>query len=389
VHHAGVPVVEVRLLSVAFGGILVLIVFSVAATVVPAGHAAAAAALVAVGFEPFVHGAELRSYELLALMAAALSLVLIFELRRSRPWLEVALALIVVAGLLTHYFFAYSLLGAVAWLWLDPRARMIRMRATLAIAVGCLGFLPWLRAFLAQYHHDRFWWIGRYSSRLVLVTPLRLLAPLGTHHLGLGLFLLAIIAGGAVSATRRAAEGALVASLAVLPVAAAAAVWASGERTYAVRNLIEAAPYTAILAIAGAATLPRRASTTLAAAIVATVGIGWWAEASLPPPPYRLVAEALVAHGWRASDPIGVHGNFFAFRAPLEWYLPHRPVLEVARATKRRCGEVFVIVPTRNNTFTVRREASGIRLPKVTLLATRLARGCVRLTTNPRLQAIN
>ena len=36
--------------------------------------------------------------------------------------------------------------------------------------------------------------------------------------------------------------------------------------------------------------------------------------------------------GWHPRDPVAVFGNFFDFRAPLEWYLPDQPVLAVSAA---------------------------------------------------------
>src|SRR5437660_1498350 len=68
-HHLGVPIVDVRLLSVLFGALLTVGVFALGSTVLPRPFAASAALLVAVGYEPVYHGAELRAYELLALLA--------------------------------------------------------------------------------------------------------------------------------------------------------------------------------------------------------------------------------------------------------------------------------------------------------------------------------
>jgi hypothetical protein len=62
-------------------------------------------------------------------------------------------------------------------------------------------------------------------------------------------------------------------------------------------------------------------------------------------PPYDAMARALVADGWRSSVPIAVFGNPLRYRAPLEWYLPHRPVLALARARPGGCRLVLVVTP--------------------------------------------
>lgn len=386
VHHAGVPIVEVRLLSVAFAAALVLLVFRLAEMIVPLPYAAAAAMCVSLGSELVYHGSELRSYELLALLCATLAILLAQELHSRRRRLEIAIAVTAAAGLLTHYFFGYSLLAALVWLWVDPRVRAIRIRVTGAFCAGALPFLVWLPAFITQYRHDRFWWIGRYSTDLVVVTPLRLFAPLGIRHVALGFFALATAVIGSIAAARKSPIGTLTVAFGFVPLAAAAAVWASGERTYAVRNLIEIAPSMSVLVVAGIGVVPWSFGMPLAVSAVAAVGVGWWIEASLPPPPYRQIARALVAQGWKPADPIGVHGNFFSIRAPLEWYLPRSPLLDVSTPTKKACAAVFVVTRA-DGRAVVTRVRRGEPLRDVTLLATRAA-GCVRLSENPRLRPL-
>jgi hypothetical protein len=55
------------------------------------------------------------------------------------------------------------------------------------------------------------------------------------------------------------------------------------------------------------------------------------------------MARALVAEGWTPSQPVAVFGNFYPYRAPLEWYLPHQPVLDVSRLTSRVCKSLYVV----------------------------------------------
>lgn len=385
VHHIGVPVVDVRLLSVVFGGALAAVVLALASEILPRGYAFVAALLVALAYEPLAHGSELRSYELLALLAAVLGLLLVRSLRAPSRRLDIAVGVTVWAGLLTHYFFVFSVAAAVAWLWLDPQARPLRRRATLAIVAAGAAAAPWLPAFVAQFRHDRYWWIPRFSARVVLVTPLRVFAPLGVRHLAVGVVVLAVAATGGWFLARRSPAGRAVVMLAGAPIVLAAGLWAGGLRIYAVRNLIETAPFV-VIAVAAALSSLRRAAVPATVASVAAAGAVCLTVAASQPPQYQAIARALVAAGWRPSDPIAVFGNFFSFRAPLEWYLPHDPLLDVSSATRADCPAVFVVSPARNGTFDVDR-MTGVpaRVRHATLLASMRGASCVRLSHNPRL----
>jgi hypothetical protein len=398
VHHAGAPIVETRLLSVALGAALAAVVYLLAGELVPRWAALAAAGLVAVGYEPVYHGAELRAYELLALLSALVGLLLV----RGRT--GAVLGATVWAGLLTHYFFVYTVAAALAWLWLDPAARAIRRRATTSIGAGAILAAPWLPAFLVQLHADRFWWIERFSAHIVLVTPLRLFVPFRDQSTALALLALGSVVAGCVL-LRRSPQGRLVAALGLGPLLLAASVWAAGERDYSIRNLIEIAPFLAVATGAALAALPRPAALAVGAAAVASIAAVAVPQATLLPP-YARVARALVAEGWRASDPIAVFGNFFSFRAPLEWYLPHNPLLDVSRPTARECSALFVIVrdagtrklppdvesERRAGAYVIARlddvRASTLRRATVLAPLRRVPR-CVELSRNPRLEPLS
>jgi hypothetical protein len=158
-----------------------------------------------------------------------------------------------------------------------------------------------------------------------------------------------------------------------------------------VRNLIETAPF---LALAGAAALAAVrvpiARAVLAAAVVVTVAAVGLTRSAARFPPYQSLARSLVAQGWRPSDPIAVHGNFFKFRAPLEWYLPDAPLLDVSHATRHACRVVFVIDGP-DGGYRVRRlyDVHAGELANATLLAsTHRPPACVRLSTDPRLEPL-
>jgi hypothetical protein len=156
---------------------------------------------------------------------------------------------------------------------------------------------------------------------------------------------LSLVAAGCVRLTRASAAGRLVAVLALAPVAEAAVVWAGGVRIFALRNLIGVAPFVAVAAVAALAAVPRRVALPawVAAAALLVVPFTPFAGNGGGTPPYDAMARALVAEGWTPSQPVAVFGNFYPYRAPLEWYLPHRPVLDASRLTSRVCKSLYVV----------------------------------------------
>lgn len=73
-----------------------------------------------------------------------------------------------------HYFFAYSVLATLGWLWLDPRVRAVRGRLSLSIVGGGTIAALWAPLMLVQYQHNHFSWIGPFRIRSVIAIPLRL-----------------------------------------------------------------------------------------------------------------------------------------------------------------------------------------------------------------------
>jgi hypothetical protein len=345
-HQGGAPLRDVRLLSVAAGGLLAALVVGLARRFVPLRLAAAAGVLVALGGEYVARGQELRAYEFLALFSVLLALCLLAELRAPSAKHELALAATVAGGGLTHYFFAFSVLAALIWLHVDRGAQAIARRATLAIAGGGAVAACWAPVMLRQYHQDRFWWIGPFRLRYVWAVPLRLFtAAYDNTTVGAALSSV-VVAGillGAVTLVHRSAEGRLVAALAILPVAFAGVVWASGANIFALRNLLATGPFVAIAIVAALGRLPRRAAP--AAAIALCIGLAVSLEVSTANrfPRFDAIAHRLVREGWRPADPIAVFGSAFTYRSPLEWYLPRRPTLDAARSPASDCTELFVV----------------------------------------------
>ncbi len=410
VHHAGMPLVDTRFISVVAGAALASLVVVLAAEHVSTGAAFTAGVLVAVGSEPVAHGAELRAYELLALLTALLAYALRRVLRHPGFGSYLALSLTVAAGALTHYFFIFSLAAGVGWLWLDPAAKRIRLRSSVFVAAGLAACSPWLPFALDQYRHNRYWWIGPYDGRMVLATPLRLFTPLLDGSVAGRLLAVSFIAAslvGAITLARSDALGRLYGALALGPLVIAAAAWWSGLHIFAVRNLIGLAPFLAIVVVSAAAAAPRRVHTLSVAALGVAAVAALAVTDTVSSPPAAALARTLVREGWRTADPVVVFGNFFAYRAPLEWYLPHQPTLAVAEPSRRSCGTVFVIS---RRAGSPRPASAGARASVAGYVVTRLtpagsvARGrlrggtilvdpatkpaCVRLSTSRRLAPI-
>ncbi len=346
VHRTGVSIHDLRLLSVAFDAGLVALVVVLGAKLLPLSCAVAGGVVVSVGAQFSGHGRELRAYELFALLTVGFALALHGAAMRPSQRRLVLLGAATAAGLLTHYFFAFSLAAGVAWLWLEPAARVGRLRATAAIAAGGAAFAPWLPMFVAQYRHDRFSWIGQFDLRVVAETPLRLFSP-AVASLPTAVAFLLVLSVATGLAVRRGSLARLLAALAVLPLLLAAATWLAGFEVFAVRNLIATGPFVAIVVLLPLAGAPvrRRAALTVAVSCAAAAGYVWVQR--VPDPPFRGIAAALVSEGWRPWDPVLVAGSPAAYRSPLEWYLPHTPRL-VQEPWRRLLGaRVFAVLGRR------------------------------------------
>lgn len=344
-HELGLTPYGYRLFGLLFGGLLAVATWFLARRLVAPAGAAAATAIVVLGYQFVDHGRELRAYELYALLAVVFALALLRALERPEWRRLVALALVAAGGCLTNYFFVLFLACGLAWAW---AARAPRRVAAAALA-GFALFLPWLPAALSQYDHHRFSWIGHFRLSSVLSAYWLLVAhnepaTAVLHRLAPYAALALVLVAAAVLA-RRDGEARLVALLAVGPVAIAAVVWAAGPEVFDPRNVIGAGPFAAIAVASLLVRLPVRAAAPLAAAGLGLLAYGYVSSERTPPTDFEGIAHALVREGWSPRTPIVLYdGNFFAFRGPLEWYLPGRPDLTLGRPTDRACGGAFAVV---------------------------------------------
>src|SRR2546427_2353563 len=300
VHRAGGPLRDVRLLSVAAGCGLAAVVGVAGRRVLTFPGALVAGLLVALGDEFVAHGHELRAYEVLALLTALFVWLLLRELDSPSRKNETALALVVAAGALTHYFFALPALTALIWLSFDSTAKPIRRSVCLAIGAGGTLAAVWAPVMLAQYHRDRFWWIGPFSLREVVAVPTRLFTmTLANTPSGLALSAIgfALVCVGCVGLLRIGARGRLIVVLAFGPLVGGAGLWAVGVHVFALRNLIEVGPAIALVAgslVDGVAARGGVIAATVAGSVALLLPFG---AARPPAPPFGAIAHALVAEG--------------------------------------------------------------------------------------------
>lgn len=347
VHRAGISIHDVRLLSVVFDGLVVAAIVVLASRIVGFTLALTAGGVAAVTAQLSAHGRELRAYELLALLALALAVCLDRATERPSASRLALLAGTVTAGLLTHYFFAFTIAAAVIWIVLEQQARPVRRRLLAAVGVGCCVAVPWAPWFLEQYRADHYSWIGPFSATTVLATPLRILQPMLGSHAVEGL-LLAWLAVAAFIGARAGARARMIVALALVPILLAAVTWAMGVRVYAVRNLIGTSPFIIVLLLVPLARLRPRVSLAAATGLV-TILVGAYAVDQLRPSvPYQGLASALVADGWKSSSPVAVVDGPHTFTSPLEWYLPGAP--DFAPRSRPAAGEsqVFAVLGRRS-----------------------------------------
>jgi hypothetical protein len=377
-----------RGLSVLAGGLLAGAVVLLARRVLPLWASVAAGLLVAFGWQFVAHGRELRAYEFLALFTVAFALAL----ANRHEW---GLAACVVAGSLTNYFFLLSVLAGVIWLWTEPSLRSARRRLTVVIAVSLVPLLVWSPVLVHQYRGHRFTWIGPFNLRRMLeafwLLFVHKLPTASFLRESLPILLLAAIVAGAVVLWRTSPVGRLVALLALVPYALESLAWLAGARVFDTRNLIGAGPFAAIALVALAARLPRPVGYAVAAAGVVLATAGTIAAESTPAVPYDRAADALVAEGWQRGDPIEVVGDFFAFRSPLEWYLPGRPKLTLAEPSNGTCASIYAVVAGPANQRRVRpllaseRKVGPLLVGRLSAHRPRLSpRGHLLAATSPR-----
>lgn len=347
-HQLGVSIHDVRLLSVVADGLLVAGIVLLASRVFSSAVALAAGTVAALAGELSAHGRELRAYELFALLAVAFAFLLLRAVQTPDLGTLALLAGVTAGGLMTHYFFLFTVVAGVLWLLAERRPSV---RVLLAIGVGFVVCAPWAPFFLRQFHAHRYSWIGPFSATEVWQTPGRLIAvPLATP------LVLVWLALGALVAWRAGPIARLLVWLALAPILLAGAVWAGGTRIYAVRNLIAAAPFVSVLLVAPLAALSLRVRVAAAVVVTGALGAIYSIDQLRPDVPYKGIAEALVDDGWHGADPIAVVGGLHALKSPLEWYLPDTPRFVHSLHLPARDRLVYVVLGARSADRSIARD---------------------------------
>jgi hypothetical protein len=206
--------------------------------------------------------------------------------------------------------------------------------------------VPWLPSFVHQYRHNLYAYVGPFNARDVAYSYPRIVGLLGQRGAfpaaGRLAFALLVLLGIAVLLRRRG--GSLLASMAVVPVAVAAVLWAVGPHIFNERNLLVAGPFAALAVAAALAAMPRVAAAGVSLLLLAAIGASIWRfEIDFGRASYDGIARALVEEGWQPGDVVAQFGPApLGLVAPVGWYLPGRPVLHGARSA--RCAQRLFVV---------------------------------------------
>ena len=347
-HQAGAAPDAMRLLSVAFSVALTILVFVYARRMLPLWGAVVAGTIAALGNQLVVHGREMRPYELMALLAVVLALVLEAAVAAPTRRRLGALAGTVLLGSMTHYFFLLPVFTGLVWLWTLAGAAGRRLRVSLAIGAGLVPLLLWLPVTLRQAGRVNQYFSG-FRKRGVANLYSDLLASQAVWRrtdYNWRLVVVALVLAGAVVVARRPV-GRLVALMAVLPVVLTAIVWFLGLNVFNMRNLIVVAPFVAIALAAVPSILPKPAALLASVAMIGAIGWIYSVQAQRERTPLDEVAQSVVQLGWTDNDPILFVGNSRNQRSALGWALPGHPQLGDATFNGRPCSRIFVVAESR------------------------------------------
>ena len=334
----GAPAVWGRGISVVAAIALTIVVVLYAARLMPVYGAALAGLATALGWQFVDHSWELRPYSLFALACVLFALALQRAAERPSLGRLALLSVATAAGLMTHYFFAFTLLAGAIWL---VGIRTARRPVILALGVGLVPLLIWAPAAYEQYHDGGYKWIGSFQLRAAVGVYAASLYRAPPGYL-LGFLVLALVLAGALRLWGLSDRGRLCALCAIVPVLVAAFVWLTGREIFLPRNLIGAAPFAVIAAAGALSGLPRRVAVPVTVVAGAVLVAAHLHTRGPIVPEYDRVADALVRSGWHEDDPILLFGPRYAYLHPLDWYLPG-PRLEVATLNGTACRRVFVV----------------------------------------------
>ena len=351
--ETGIPVEDLRFLSVALAAALAGLTVVYARRFLPLWAAGLAGALTALAWQTVAHGSELRAYSLFAVLTLVFALLLERAAARASLGRLAAVAACAAAGTYTHYFFLLAAAGALVWLAAERELRPVAVRLGAAVLLGTATLLAWLPGLLDQVRAERFGWIDAFDPVKFLALPSALFWDPGTMYAELGsdpdageavarAVILALVLGGCWVLARLGSSARLCALLVVVPVGVSGIAWLAGLRIVTGRNLIGVTAFAAVALAAVLLPLPRRAALAAGAVALALAVFGYVRSPMDERVDFDRVAEALADVGWEPGDPILVVGSLPDFRSPLEWYLPGDVTLPEAEP-KAPCADLWVV----------------------------------------------
>lgn len=278
---------------------------------------------------------EARMYGLVIFLAAAVTWLFMYAVRSGAGWpLWIGYGLVAAAGLYTHYFVAFLLVGLHMW-WLAgwPRYRRGLVRLAVADGLAALLFLP--QAGQALTRTQAYLTGGAWQGTPHILSPLTTIyyllfahrSPVWLFPIGLFLVLTGLILTAWESRRRagpgRSAELALWLSL-LVPIGIVLLISWLVRPIYLERSFAVASPALVLLLARGAVAAPRLSPTPyLVLALVVPVAFTLGVHLTRPDPAKPPVREAvrLVAAEYRPGDAV-LHLQDASF-TPAAWYVPH------------------------------------------------------------------
>jgi 4-amino-4-deoxy-L-arabinose transferase-like glycosyltransferase len=237
----------------------------------------AVVAVLLLALNPFAirYATEARMYSLVTALWLAALLALLRWWRDAVWWSGVLGALAVAALVLTQYWAFFAVLAVGAWMLVAAwRGERRGWRVLAVLAIGCLGFIPWLDSFAYQVRHTGAPWGSPPSLATIVDLPFSWAGagPLGLDTL-LGLGYYALLSLAIARPLRRGGRrtAALLAGVALATMLVGVAVSEALGSAYAPRySAIALAPF--LLAVAwGVHALPSR---WRQGAVAATILVG-------------------------------------------------------------------------------------------------------------------
>lgn len=150
----GYELIPLRLFSVLLGVLCLPAVYALGRVTVGPRAGLVAAGLMAVSPFQIYHGQQIRMYSLLTLVVLLAALACFTAWSKGGAWRWALFGLVAAAGLYTHVYFAFSLLGLNLWaLYESARLRRLERRAWAGLILAQVGavalFSPFLRTMLS------------------------------------------------------------------------------------------------------------------------------------------------------------------------------------------------------------------------------------------------